>query len=601
MRLFLALIVSLLPLSAAATPVPDLNLWLAQHPRVANAIAWTFPDTLSSPPSNAPITGGRMSTRGTWMRQVAPKMGIWSKIDATVRMSATSSTVQGIPSSCPVVQDSPSPGKSLIWCQWPQAYRDKLKNYYASYWSWMEASWALYGPYKDGGFAQKPAGFDERFGSTIDPETGAEPGTLPYAEQYDDDGFTYVVFDSDAATNRFLKTVALQLVLETAPYLNWSLDDYDDGDLTLLLNGGNPFEYMPVGGRPYSEWITDHEGYKVAMVVPAPPLVLMKFLLREGILRHSRFETVSRFLEWERGMSHLNNWTSDTGGCDDELNEVIWGFKGPPPLNAILHGTVVTCRNPPGGYDGTVGYNETVRKHYTHGCPTTGDVSYQVMRLVNVPAENFRRETTHSQARFVVERAPMEAMVSELEPLLPFEPPLEPGQTSSHFMQIPWGLLPSDLQSVTASRANSFLPPTTRRGSDLANAYISHNDDPYGMAAEPEIPVREVLLDETTFRRWFPPVPTGLTAEEKMDFRKLHDRRLGLRQTQLEIARLPMHLFEYFCWKQDAGKPHAQTETYRQFFERHYTPAQLDQTGFWARFDQKFNQLGGCEGLAPSD
>jgi len=45
----------------------------------------------------------------------------------------------------------------------------------------MELSWPLYQQYKNSGFTQKPPGFDERFASKLDPETGAESGTLPFA------------------------------------------------------------------------------------------------------------------------------------------------------------------------------------------------------------------------------------------------------------------------------------------------------------------------------------------------------------------------------------------------------------------------------------
>lgn len=115
-------------------------------------------------------------------------------------------------------------------------------------------------------------------------------------------------------------------------------------------------------------------------------------------------------------------------------------------------------------------------------------------------------------------------------------------------------------------------------------------------SGKPEIGIREALIDETTFRRWFPEMPSGFTDQQKADFRELHDRRVGFRVTQLRIARLPLKLFEQYCLKQDAGKPREQTELYKNYLAD-YSPAELESTGFWKRFDQKFEELGGCEGL----
>jgi len=146
---------------------------------------------------------------------------------------------------------------------------------------------------------------------------------------------------------------------------------------------------------------------------------------------------------------------------------------------------------------------------------------------------------------------------------------------------------------------SSALVTTFGPGAGLANAYIDHNDNPYGMAQVPEALVAEALLSETTYRRWFPEVPSYLDEEERSQFYSAHNKRVSLRPIQLRIARLPLHTLQYYCLKEDAGKPHGETETYKQFFDGTYTVEELEATGFWVRFEQKLADSGGCEGLPP--
>jgi len=236
-------------------------------------------------------------------------------------------------------------------------------------------------------------------------------------------------------------------------------------------------------------------------------------------------------------------------------------------------------------------------KHYTGGCGGTGAASHRVLSLINIPAEPVA--FTHGQIRFVVERAPLEQMLNVVEPLLPPEPAIDDGLplTLSAKLALPQS---SDRTALSSSRTlvNSAIAVNPR--ANLASAYLDHNDDPYGMVANPEIPVKEALISKATYKRWFKQAPEGLSEEQHTKYINAHDERVSLRPVQLEIARLPLHMFQYYCWKQDAGKPHGETETYEQYFASKYTVEELEATGFWQRFEQKLNdQYAGCEGVPP--
>lgn len=583
----LALLLFVSPLSASAA-APDVDSWLIQHPNVASAIVWEFPDVIPDPPNRAGVNTGR-----------SPWRIVSSRTPGAVK---TAEPAPAFPEgwSCPIPFDSPEPGKILTWCQWPESYRQRMKGYFQTYWNWMETSWPLYQQYRDGGFAVKPAGFDERFASSVDPETSAEAALLPFSAQVMKDMYTHVLYEPAAAVDLYLKTTALQLVLEIGSFVDWKLGDYDAGDLSVVLDGRQLFRYFPSGSSPWGgQQTVDKEGYDAAVVLPAPPLLLMKFLMREGILRTTRFETVARLLEWERNLQHtMGTPQTLTGACGKEYGEVYWGTKSVQPLDRILNGTVMACPLVPQPGATTSGYYNTALTRYTGGCGTTGGINHRVMRQINVPAEMVA--FGHGQIRFVVEKAPFEQMLNELEPLLPAEPAIDDGllHPSSSSMESQSVLKKFSAGIPIAQDRSATVTVTKLSSSKLANAYLDHNDDPYGMKALTDIPVKEALIPEAVYHRWFAQPPDWLTDEQEAVYRAAHGKRVSLRPTQLRIARLPLYLFQYYCWKQDAGKPHEQTETYKQFFQD-YTPPELEATGFWTRFDQKLEELGGCEELPP--
>ncbi|HKY63344.1 MAG TPA: hypothetical protein VJR29_08000, partial [bacterium] len=459
---------------------------------------------------------------------------------------------------------------------------------------------------QNSGFSQKPARLDELLASNLDPDTGTLPQPLPFAATLMKDNYTHVLYEPGATFDLYLKTLAMQLALELGSFLPWSFSDYRASDLAVLLDGRQMFRYFPAGSAPWgAPGTVEDEGYDAAGSTPAPPLVAMKFLLRQGVLRNNRWETLGQWLEWERNkLQHtLGSPQSLTGECGKEFHEVYWGTKGAQPAAFILHGTAMACALVPVPGSGSTQeptFNPAV-KHYTGGCGTTGALNHRMMRQLNIVAEPVA--FTHGQTRFAVERTPFQAMLDALEPLLPAEPAIDDGLStlSSSLAGLAVASKIPGLGSNGESRnvpsplfTTSFTP-----GSGLLNAYIDHNDNPYGMTKLPEAAMPEALIDETTYRRWFPEPPPNLSGEQRSQFFSAHNKRVSLRPTQLRIAKIPLHTMQYYCWKQDAGKPHGETETYEQFFAGTYTVEELESTGFWQRLEQKLNEAGGCEGLPP--
>lgn len=596
MRSFLVFCLFLWPLGLRAAP-PDLTSWLYQHPEVSGKIVWEFPDTIPELPATAQVKPRSLSGWLNTASRSAPVLSNRPTLEAAEGISTSPSSCAG--ASCPIPQDlDSSPGKVLQWYYWPLEYKDRLQAYFRNYWAWMETSAALYRQFQQGGYSQKPAGFEERFGTKLDPETGAPAVPLPFAAQVFKDQYTHVLYDPAATVDLFLKNIALQLVLELGDFVPWKFADYKAEDLSVLLDGRYLFRYFPAGSHPWTGSQTvDKEGYDADGILSTAPLATMSFLLNEGLVRETRFETVSQFLEWQRSrLEHtMGNQQSLVGECGKEYGEVYWGVKGAKLVSHLAFGTVMACPlvpQPNSDYPSTV-YSPNL-KHYTGGCGATGYFIHRVLRLANIPAEPVA--FTHGQARFVVERAPYEQMMGALEPALPAEPAINDGLPvySGSVKAIPQ----SSALSASSSSSRTAAPKKYVQASTaLVDVYLDHNDNSYGMKSMPEVPVREALVSQDTYRRWFKPPPEHLSSEQRTTYMSAHNKRVSLRPLQLRIARMPLHTADYFCWKEDAGKPYAETQTYRQFFEGTYTPEELAATGFWQRLEQQIVSLGGCEAI----
>ncbi len=578
--------------SLEAAP-PNLTDWLYQNPEVSGKIVWQFPDQIPE------LSTPELRRLPTWMGRAFHASPSAVDVSGIPSVSNGSAAGGGCPGgSCPIPPGaSLGPGKTLQWYYWPPDYKARLQTHFNRYWQWMETAWPLYRQYQQGGYAEKPAGFEARFGSELDPDTGARPQNLPIVAEVMKDSYTHVLYDPAATADLYLKVVALQLAMELSGELPWKFRDHSETDISLLLDGRRLFRYFPAGSRPWGGLQTvEREGYDAEGTIPIAPLAAINFIFRHGLLRETRFATVAQLLEWERfNLQHaMGNPQSLVGECGKEFSEVYWGVKGNATLPALMFGTVMACRLVPQPGSDTNPYYSSELAHYTGGCGGTGNFSYRVLRFLNLPAEKVA--FTHGQMRFVVERAPFEQMLAALEPVLPADPAIDDGLSP---LLSRASLMTSSFALASPPSRGAVSSGKLEKGADLANAYLDHNDNPYGMEAIPEVPMQEALISEATYQRWFRQPPASLSDEQRSVYMNAHGKRVSLRPVQLRIARLPLHLFKYYCWKEDAGKPYAETETYKNFFDSKYTPAELEATGFWQRFEAKLAEYGGCEGVPP--
>lgn len=157
----------------------------------------------------------------------------------------------------------------------------------------------------------------------------------------------------------YLAYVAQCLAVEIGGWVPWSMLGLG-GEIARLLDPG-----WIVGS-----WNSQDKGLQVgSLVTPAPPDVVYRFLVQNGIIGSTRRETIERLLEWCRqNLLHAlgsapQNWVP------------FWGYDGLTPVSRMIAGTLA---------DTGVGQRWA---HWTGGCGYTTDFLQCVLRVVNIPVE----------------------------------------------------------------------------------------------------------------------------------------------------------------------------------------------------------------------
>lgn len=143
------------------------------------------------------------------------------------------------------------------------------------------------------------------------------------------------------------------------------------------------------------------------------------------------------------------------------------------------------------------------------------------------------------------------------------------------------------LRSVNIPVSNNHFPGNghSMPGFPTEKLYLSHGDDPYNSGLKaPEIPTIRVLVDEVTFRSWFPgPVENPALY-------------VGRQVRELIMEYLTSLTLKVYCRDIANGKSHADGEVLLMF--RDHTLAELEAMDLWGRMAEKVSQQGGCGGLA---
>ena len=194
----------------------------------------------------------------------------------------------------------------------------------------------------------------------------------PSAVVLADDDFPVTVLAEEHAWPLFLAYVANSLYVEIDNRVSWSIIEYSEECLKLLLDSRSLFL-----------WSNIYNGYHIdfrylGMVVPAPPDWTFTFLDNNNIIQADRLHTIGQTLEWCRqNMSHYFVVTINR----TKNNEYFWQYRGHPPVSRIIEGTPYPD------------HPEYGIRHWTTGCHGTTGFLRAVLRVINIPVEYTVLET----------------------------------------------------------------------------------------------------------------------------------------------------------------------------------------------------------------
>jgi hypothetical protein len=191
------------------------------------------------------------------------------------------------------------------------------------------------------------------------------------------------------AWNLYRSYVGHSLYLERSGAVPWSLADYSDHELRVLLHVRH-FE----GLVRYTSFSTPPSyGYQTRYLTPSSPQVALAFFRERDLLGGTTTETVRSLIGWAYRMAHQRAGLSP-------LETAIrnYGYAGAPLMSSILEGRLERL---PEAYERSYG-SSTVRVHWTHGCHTTGKLFNWLLRSVNIPGES-RMAEGHNDFHFTTE------------------------------------------------------------------------------------------------------------------------------------------------------------------------------------------------------
>jgi hypothetical protein len=339
---------------ALCPPVPNLDQWLQSHPNYSQMILWEFLDP-SSAAQDTPFEKSIVNFSKASMVSPNKRLSAWQTVR---RQSLLARPSAGrVPSY--VVSDSQPPKPltklgTLSWPQWGETYKNRIQKYFADYWTWNCQAWDAI----DAGDSSE--GLSVLFNTAQDPDPNpvTHPPTLLSLK-----GLPGVrAVSEEDAFGLYARILAWRLVLELSGKLPWSLADLATVELKQILDGRTLFS--SVNGEAYAVNTID---------MPAPPLIVFSFLVKNDILGKDRRETISRLLNWESNLFH-----AALGGLKTEYSAwyVYYQYEGPPPIMKIINGT----------HETTETETDPKKRHWTLGCGVTAGFNQLVLAGVNIPA-----------------------------------------------------------------------------------------------------------------------------------------------------------------------------------------------------------------------
>jgi hypothetical protein len=121
--------------------------------------------------------------------------------------------------------------------------------------------------------------------------------------------------------------------------------------------------------------------------------------------------------------------------------------------------------------------------------------------------------------------------------------------------------------------------------------YLSHGDDAYNSLAKADYPADLLLLDEATFKSWFPFDPQDPQNQGNFE---TGCKNVGRRVVDLAVWHFSDQLLNDFCSDKLNGLDHASGKVFAHFQKYDYTVADLEATKFWERLDTEAQVKGKC-------
>ncbi len=193
----------------------------------------------------------------------------------------------------------------------------------------------------------------------------------------DEDG-TRTALDAIQAFSLYIAYVAHCLALQINRVVPWSILNYTQEGLRILLDGREMFK-NPDGTLYYIYYHVHGEA------IPAPPDFTYSFFKQNNFIEFNRYQTIVRIINWCR-----DNLVHFFGGNTAQNMEAQWQYRGKPPVSRIINGTISEY-NP-----------ELGRIHITAGCWGTLGFLRSIFRAVNIPVK-LKSHHSHAQVCFISE------------------------------------------------------------------------------------------------------------------------------------------------------------------------------------------------------
>lgn len=188
----------------------------------------------------------------------------------------------------------------------------------------------------------------------------------------DDDNSAHTKISEQDMRSLLLVDIGHSLVLELGDYVPWSVLGDDAQSLEIYfssLGHGNRMFYTSDFTTGQSGPISKIDNWRMSYgrATPSPPAWTFNFLVNNGLIGSTRYDTIVNLLNWSR--THMNHFY---GPYFFKNTEDIWQYRGHPPVSRVALGTT----DPQNGFD-----------YWTAGCHGTAGWYRAVLRTANIPVQ----------------------------------------------------------------------------------------------------------------------------------------------------------------------------------------------------------------------